>query len=52
MIWRAKKRKLENGRVVWVARYKDQRGKVRIAKPSWNGGKGTFLSAAGCATRD
>lgn len=42
MIWRPKKRRMPNGKTVWVARYKDHRGNVRIAKPSWNGGSGTF----------
>jgi integrase len=42
MSWRPKKRQMPNGTTVWVARYKDDRGRVRIAKPAWNGGKGTF----------
>lgn len=46
MNWRPKKRiyKLPNGktRTVWIARYPDARGKVRIAKPAWNDRKGTF----------
>lgn len=46
MNWRPRKRvyKLPNGktRTVWVARYEDQHGNVKIAKPNWNGGKGTF----------
>lgn len=45
MTWRPKKRTMTvNGRprTVWVARYKDDRGHVRIAKPAWNDGKGTF----------
>lgn len=39
--WRPKKRKM-GSRTVWVARYRDDRGRVRIAKPAWNGGNGTF----------
>ncbi len=31
-----------NGRVVWVARYTGRDGKRRIAKPAWNGARGTF----------
>lgn len=31
-----------SGKVVWIARYADQRGRRRIAKPPWNNGKGTF----------
>ncbi len=31
-----------SGTTVWVARYKGPGGKRRIAKPHWNGGKGTF----------
>lgn len=31
-----------SGSVVWVARYRGKDGKRRVAKPSWNGGKGTF----------
>jgi integrase len=31
-----------SGRVVWIARYTDSRGRRRIAKPSWNRGSGTF----------
>lgn len=42
MTWRPKKRKMANGKTVWIARYKDRRGRIRIAKPDWNGGKGTF----------
>jgi integrase len=33
---------MADGRIVWVARYRDHRGNVRIAKPDWNDGKGTF----------
>jgi hypothetical protein len=28
--------------MVWVARYTGRDGKRRVAKPSWNRGKGTF----------
>lgn len=46
MNWRPRKRvyKLPDGKAktVWVARYSDDRGRVRIAKPVWNGHKGTF----------
>lgn len=42
MNWRPKKRIMGN-RTVWIARYSDHHGKVRIAKPAWNGGKGTFV---------
>ena len=42
MIWRPKRREMPDGRVVWVARYKDARGRERIAKPAWNGRSGTF----------
>lgn len=46
MNWRPKKRSYTGPdgrtRTVWIARYRDQHGKVRIAKPDWNGGKGTF----------
>jgi len=36
------KRRNPSGKVVWVARYTGRDGKHRIAKPSWNRGKGTF----------
>lgn len=42
MSWRPRKRKMASGRTVWVARYKDDHGQIRLAKPAWNGGKGTF----------
>ena len=42
MSWRPKKRMTPSGKTVWVARFKDDRGRVRTAKPAWNGGKGTF----------
>lgn len=42
MTWRPKRREI-NGKVKWVARYRDPvTGQERIAKPAWNGGKGTF----------
>jgi integrase len=31
-----------NGRVVWIARYRDYDSKMRYAKPRWNGGKSSF----------
>jgi integrase len=36
------KRTYPNGRTVWIARYRDLDGKVRYAKPRWNGGKSSF----------
>jgi hypothetical protein len=36
------KRRNPSGKVVWVARYTGRDGKYRIAKPTWNRGKGTF----------
>jgi hypothetical protein len=36
------KRRNPSGQVVWVARYTDRDGKRRVAKPHWNGGKGSF----------
>lgn len=36
------KRVNPSGEVVWIARYRGRDGSRRIAKPSWNGGKGTF----------
>lgn len=39
------KRTYDDGRVVWVARYRDQSGKVQRAKPRWNGGRATFGKA-------
>jgi hypothetical protein len=46
MNWRPKKRtyKLPTGKTktVWIARYKDDRGNIKIAKPAWNGRSGTF----------
>jgi integrase len=42
MTWRPKKRVTAGGKIMWVARDRDDRGRTRIAKPAWNGGKGTF----------
>lgn len=42
MIWRPKRRRMKDGSIVWVARYRDHRGAEHIAKPPWNDGKGTF----------
>ncbi len=36
------KRRNPSGEIVWVARYTGRDGKRRVAKPQWNGGKGTF----------
>ena len=36
------KRRNPSGGLVWVARYTGRDGKRHIAKPAWNGGKGTF----------
>lgn len=36
------KRRNPSGEIVWVARYTGREGKRRVAKPIWNGGKGTF----------
>jgi len=36
------KRVNPSGEVVWLARYTGRDGKRRIAKPIWNGGRGTF----------
>jgi integrase len=36
------KRRNPSGELVWVARYTGRDGKRRVAKPRWNGGKGTF----------
>jgi integrase len=36
------KRRNPSGEIVWVARYTARDGKRKIAKPTWNGGKGTF----------
>lgn len=37
-----KRRVNPSGKVVWIARYTDSRGRRRIAKPAWNRGSGTF----------
>lgn len=37
-----KRRVNPSGKVVWIARFTDSRGRRRIAKPDWNRGKGTF----------
>lgn len=37
------KRRNPSGEMVWVARYTGRDGKRRVAKPSWNRGKGTFV---------
>jgi hypothetical protein len=36
-----------SGKVMWLARYTGRDGRRRVAKPPWNGGKGTF----GASTR-
>lgn len=36
------RRAYPDGRVVWVARYRDLEGRRRYAKPRWNGGASTF----------
>jgi integrase len=36
------KRRNPSGEIVWVARYTGKDGRRHIAKPRWNGGKGTF----------
>jgi len=36
------KRRYSSGQVVWLARYTGRDGQRRIAKPSWNRGRGTF----------
>jgi integrase len=40
------KRRNPSGKIVWVARYTGRDGKYRIAKPTWNRGKGTFTKKA------
>lgn len=37
------KRSYPDGRVVWVARFRDLSGRRRYAKPRWNDGRSTFL---------
>jgi integrase len=36
------KRRNPSGEIVWMARYTGRDGKRRMAKPAWNGGRGTF----------
>jgi len=36
------KRRNPSGEIAWVARYTGRDGRRHIAKPSWNGGQGTF----------
>jgi integrase len=36
------KRRNPSGEIVWVGRYTGRDGRRHIAKPRWNGGKGTF----------
>jgi len=36
------KRRYPSGEIVWLARYTGRDGKRRMAKPAWNGGRGTF----------
>lgn len=36
------KRRYPSGETVWLARYTGRDGKRRMAKPVWNGGRGTF----------
>jgi integrase len=36
------KRRNPSGKVVWLARYTGRDGRRRIAKPTWNRGRGTF----------
>ena len=40
------KRRNPSGAIVWMARYTGRDGKRRMAKPTWNGGKGTFTRKA------
>src|SRR5215470_12671065 len=40
------KRRNPSGSVVWIARFTGRDGKRRVAKPSWNRGKGTFTRKA------
>lgn len=40
------KRRNPSGEIVWMARYTGRHGKRRIAKPTWNRGKGTFRRKA------
>jgi hypothetical protein len=36
------KRSYDDGRVVWIARFRDLEGRRQYAKPRWNGGRSTF----------
>jgi hypothetical protein len=36
------KRRNPSGEIVWLARYTGRDGRRRVAKPSWNRGRGTF----------
>ncbi len=36
------RRTYASGRTVWIARFRDLDGKMRYAKPRWNGGKSSF----------
>jgi integrase len=36
------KRRYSSGETVWLARYTGRDGKRQVAKPAWNGGRGTF----------
>jgi integrase len=40
------KRRNPSGNIVWLARYTGRDGKRRVAKPTWNRGKGTFTRKA------
>ncbi|HEY5814777.1 MAG TPA: hypothetical protein VIS95_00370 [Solirubrobacterales bacterium] len=40
------KRRNPSGEIVWTARYTGRDGKRRLAKPTWNRGKGTFARKA------
>lgn len=40
------KRSYQDGRTVWVARYRDSSGRRRYAKPAWNRKSSTFLRRA------
>jgi integrase len=42
----ALKRTYPDGRVVWIARYRDLEGRLCRAKPRWNGGRATFARRA------
>jgi integrase len=37
------RRTYADGKVVWVARCRDLKGRTRYVKPRWNGGKATFV---------